>query len=477
MVAALSGRSGKTVITLGLIRLLTRRGLVVQPFKKGLDFIDPGWHRAAGGRVSRNLDSFLMTPEQILSIFSTASEGSDISIIEGAMGLFDGLDAAGSSSSAQIAKITQTPVILVLNPARMTRTAAALVLGCQQFDPEVHIAGVILNKVRGARHEKLIRECIESTCGIPVLGAIPTDERLIVPDRHLGLLSSEEAPAREQLLNNIADAIEEYVDIESFITMEPDRCENTLIRHSGLVPESNNMPFKIPGQARNDVFTQPDAPLSHVYGPLSGSKIAVIRDQAFCFYYEENLEALRQQGAELVFVNSLEDQALPKDIQALYIGGGFPEVFAAELEANKSFRADLKSRIEAGLRVHAEGGGLMYLGRTLHYQDKSYEMVGALQLDTAMQSERQAHGYAVIESTEPLPNLPVGTQFKGHAYHHFKIINASPDLPTAFKVLRGQGIDGKRDGFYYKGVLATTMHKNALATPSLLSTLTLSHPT
>jgi len=212
--------------------------------------------------------------------------------------------------------------------------------------------------------------------------------------------------------------------------------------------------------------------------PLSGScdnrtvlSIAVIRDPAFHFYYEENFEALRQQGAELVFVNSLKDEALPSDIQALYIGGGFPEVFAEQLEANKSFRADLLRRIEAGLPVYAEGGGLMYLGRTLQYQGKSFEMVGALELDTAMQKERQAHGYAVIESTGTLPWLPAGSIFKGHAYHHFKVINASPDLHTAFKVLRGQGVDGKHDGFYYKGVLATAMHTNALASPLWRDTL------
>jgi len=427
MIAALWGKSGKTVITLGLLRLLTRRGLVVQPFKKGLDFIDPDWHGVASGRVSRNLDSFVMEPERILGVLAGASEGCDFSLIEGAMGLFDGMDSKGSSSSAQIAKITQTPVVLVINPARMTRTAAALVLGCQQFDPEVRIAGVILNRVRGARHEKLMRECIESTCGVPVLGAIPVDARLDIPDRHLGLLSSEEVAARESLIDGIADVIAEHVDVDALL-----ECGSGTNLDRGAYKVSGFVSF--------------------------ATKIAVIRDSAFHFYYEDNLEALRQQGAELVFINSLEDQALPDDIQGLYIGGGFPEVFAAELEANKSFRADLLERIEAGLSVYAEGGGLMYLGRTLQFEGVTFDMVGALQLDTVMQDQRQAHGYAVMESIEELPWLPIGTVLKGHAYHHFKVINADPNLKLAFKVIRGQGVDGQHDGYHYKNLLATTMH-------------------
>ena len=493
MIAGLSGRSGKTVITLGLLRLLSRRGLVVQPFKKGPDFVDPGWHRVASGRVSRNLDSFLMTPEQILGVYAEATRDSDLSIIEGAMGLFDGMDLEGSTSSAQIAKITQTPVILVVETTRMTRTTAALVMGLMHFDPELRIAGVILNRVRSQRHEKLIRDSIESTCGLPVLGAIPVDSRLDIPDRHLGLLSSEEAAEREQIVDAIADVIAEHVDIGALLTLAGEHC--SVNSESGVGAESiTHTPLPMPcselsaaelaaSQLRQSSLPKalhkssaPEISILSVSASASESKlrgsglspaprIAVLRDAAFCFYYEENLEALRQQGAELVFIDSLVDTSLPEDIHALHIGGGFPEVFAAQLEANKELRSQLREIIEADLPVYAEGGGLMYLGRRLEFQGDSFEMVGALPLDTVMQQQRQSHGYLVVEATDASLWLEAGSILKGHAFHHFLVTNLDPSFSLTFKTTLGLGIIDKFDGLFYRNVLATSLHVNALASP------------
>lgn len=437
MTAALRGRSGKTVITLGLLRAFTRQGLVVQAYKKGPDFIDPGWHKAAGSRVSRNLDSFFMTPEQIRGVVHQTSEASNLSIIEGAMGLFDGMDLAGSSSSAEIAKITKTPVLLVIDTTRMTRTAAALVLGCQLFDPAVQIAGVILNRVRGKRHEALIRESIETTCTIPVVGAIPVDARLSIPDRHLGLVSSTESPSMEQgqLLDAIADTIEKYVDLDAVLT---------------LAQQAQPLEYAS-GKSSSTQTGHQDA---------SRPRIAVVRDKAFCFYYPENLEALEAAGAELVYCNSLEDASLPQAIHALYIGGGFPEVFARELEANGSFCASVKNLIEADLPVYAECGGLMYLGRSLEFEGAVTNMVGALPFDTVMQESRQAHGYSVLEATDGS-----GLGLTGHEFHHSKVVNLDPALKLLFANTRGTGIRDKQDGLCYKNVLATYTHVNAYASP------------
>lgn len=443
MTAALRGRSGKTVITLGLLRSFVRQGIVVQPFKKGPDFIDPGWHRAASSRISRNLDSFFMAPEHIRSVLLHASAGSDLSIIEGAMGLFDGMDLEGSSSSAEIAKITKTPVLLVVDTTRMTRTAAALVLGCQLFDRSVEIAGVILNRVRSIRHEELMREAIEATCDIPVVGALPVDAELTIPDRHLGLISDAEIRGKDELLDTLATVVESYVDTDAVLAL------------AHLAEPLNSRAASVPAFEASPQESGTPAP-----------KIAVIRDASFCFYYEENLQALRAHGAELLFINSLEDPGLPEGIDALYIGGGFPEEFASELEANAPFRASLLAQIENDLPVYAECGGLMYLGRTLVYQGQEHQMVGALPLDTEMQEKRQAHGYSVVEATETSPFFEPKTSLRGHEFHHSKAINLDSDISLTLTNVRGHGLLQAQDGISYKGVLALYTHVNAYASPA-----------
>ncbi len=470
------------MITLGLLRALTQRGLSVQPFKKGPDFIDPGWHRVACKRVSRNLDRFFMEPEQVRNVFLANAENSDISIIEGAMGLFDGMDTRGSSSSAEIAKITGTPVILVVDTTRMTRTTAALVLGCQLFDPDIRIVGVILNRVRGRRHEELIRETVESSCGIPVVGALPVDARLDIPSRHLGLLSSEQASVSEQWLDAVADVVAEHVNFDALLNLAQE-AKPLLEEECDLMEFSWNADTQSKtevtgeaaetGETRGAVETgghlQEAIPRETRREPDPKLLIAVVRDPAFCFYYEENLLALEKQGAELVFVNSLEDTALPDNVHALYLGGGFPEMFAARLQANKSFRKSVREQIEADLPVYAECGGLMYLGRSLGYEGSTYEMVGALEVDTAMQEQRQAHGYSVLKATGTQGHqtwFEPGTVLKGHEYHHSKVLDVDPLLTLGFMNKRGYGIDGKHDGICYKGVVAVYTHVNAIASPA-----------
>lgn len=446
VIGAPRGRSGKTTVTIGLLTaLVSGRKLTVQPFKKGPDFIDPGWLTRVTGRPCRNLDSFFMSRKVIRSSFVRYSQGADLAVVEGAMGLFDGVDLEGSGSTAEIAKAIQAPVILVVDATRMTRSVAALVNGFMHFDPDVRIAGVILNKVARSRHEQMLRKAVESYCGIPVLGVIPKGKALTIPDRHLGLIPAGERDELLRALEEIARAAQQCLDLDGLLAVA--RCAPSLaeeyVEHGS---ESAPVP-KCPPE-----------------GSAAVPVIGIVRDRAFSFYYPENLEALVEAGARLVYVDALQDPCLP-EVNALYIGGGFPEVFAAELEANEGFRESLRKRIEAGVPVYAECGGLMYLGRQLTWQGRTFKMCGALPFDVLMEEKPYGHGYEVVRVEQDNPFFTCGTLVKGHEFHHSRLVNVGEGLGYAFKVLRGWGIDGAKDGLVYKNVLAAYNHIHALAVP------------
>jgi len=448
IIAAPQGRTGKTTVTLGLLRAFRCRGLRVQPFKKGPDYIDPSWHTAAAGRASHNLDSYLMAPEQNCRTLADTAKDSDINIIEGAMGLFDGLDLSGSSSTAEIAKITRTPVILVLDPTRMTRSAAAIVMGCQHFDPGVSICGVILNKVDRLRHENMLREAIEHYCRIPVLGAIPKDSGLNIPDRHLGLVTRTEYEDADGLLDYLADIVSRHVDLD---------------RIYALASLAGPLPQLSPAPVASGPVSEPHSDLKEIITfPVN---IGVLRDKVFSFYYPENLTALINRSTRLIDINSLTDPALPADLAGLYIGGGFPEVFAPELEKNAGLRMSIRSAVESGLPVYAECGGLMYLGRSLKIDGASYEMVGSLPLDVVMEPKPQAHGYTCLQSLPDNPWFDEGLEIKGHEFHNSRIVNLDPAMRFGCGVQRGHGIDGVYDGLIYKKVFASYTHLHASGTP------------
>ncbi|HWQ43840.1 MAG TPA: cobyrinate a,c-diamide synthase [Desulfosporosinus sp.] len=443
VIGAPHGRSGKTTFTLGLLRAFARQGMAVQPFKKGPDYIDASWHTAAAGCTCRNLDSFFMRKQEICSsVFNQSSEKS-ITIIEGAMGLYDGLDMQGSSSTAEIAKITSSPVLLVIDATRMTRSIAAMVMGYQHFDPNVQIVGVVLNKVARARHEKMAREAIEEFCRIPVVGAIPKDVNLCIPDRHLGLVTKGEIAETDKLLNYFADVISANVDLPKILSLAQSAPE---------LPLYNN----------NSV---PDLTKYVVKSKTLTPKIGVIQDAAFSFYYPENLETLKQMGADVIPINSLLDSHLPGDLDGLYIGGGFPEVFAAELEENKTLRSDIRRSGEKGLPIYAECGGLMYLGRSIQSSSRNFEMVGLLPLDTQMESKPQGHGYTIMETNPDQLWFTEAMEIKGHEFHNSRIINLASDVKFGLKVKRGHGIDGQHDGICYKNVFAAYNHIHALGCP------------
>lgn len=441
MIAAPHGKSGKTVLTTGLLRALKDRGLSVQPFKKGPDYIDPGWHAVACGSRSRNLDSCFMDAPTMRRVLRDASVGADLALIEGAHGLFDGSDAAGTSSSAEVAKRTATPVVLVVDTTRMTRTTAAVVLGCMHLDPDVTLAGVILNRVHGPRHENTIRTSIERYCGVPVLGAVPKDERLLLPDRHLGLVSSVEVGTADSFVSGVADVLGEHIDFEALLAVASSA--------PALTCPSEPLFASLRIDARDKERV----------------KIAVVRDRAFNFYYEENLHALEAAGADLVFVDSMNDLGLPDDIDGFYVGGGFPEVFASQLQANVSFRTSVKRAIEAGVAGYAECGGLMYLTRTMHTDEGAFSMVGAFDAEVRMERNRQGHGYANVVARDEHPWFAAGTKVVGHEHHHSKVTVAKGECSFAFDNQRGRGIEDAKDGLCLNRTVAGYTHVNAIASP------------
>ncbi len=439
VITALRGGSGKTTMTLGLLAAWRQRGRDITPFKKGPDYIDPAWHALAAGRPCYNLDPFLMAREQICLTVAHHTATAAGALIEGNRGLYDGLDIAGTFSTAELAKILHAPVVLVVDCTMTTRTAAAMVLGCQKFDPDVDLRGVILNQIARPRHEGILRAAIEQYCGLPVLGALPRLKCAVFPERHMGLVPPPEHQAACLAVATARDIVEKYLDLDRLWEIA-----------QGAPP-------------------LPVASLqSSIPTPRPGQEVVlgIIRDAAFQFYYPENLEALVAAGARLVEINALQDSALP-EIDGLYIGGGFPETNAAALANNAAFRQSLKDAIEAGLPVYAECGGLMYLGSQIIVKEQSFPMVGAIPFAVLLEKKPQGHGYTVFTVDQPNPYFPVGTTIRGHEFHYSRVLPEDQEhLQLVFRLARGHGITGQRDGICYKNVLATYSHIHALGTPS-----------
>ncbi len=443
VLAALGGSSGKTTVSLGLVSAWRRSGKKVVPFKKGPDFIDAGWLAGAAAHSCFNLDPYLMDSDSILKSYLSQSINADAVVIEGNRGLYDGVDVEGAYSTAELAKLLSAPVILILNITKMTRTAAALVLGCQKMDPDVRIKGVILNRVGTGRQESLIRAAIEKYCGIPVVGAVPRLKGEFFPERHMGLIPAEEHPGVDASLEAAARVSEKYLDLESIWSISSD------IKPFGL--EVQSMP-----PAKQDA---------------AGLKVGIIRDSAFQFYYPENFTGFEARGAELVTVNAVTDRELPT-LDVLYIGGGFPETHAVALAQNRSFRESLKKAVEAGLPIYAECGGLMYLGRSLEMAGKTYPMSGVLPLEFELHKRPRGHGYTNIVVDTENPFFPVGTTLKGHEFHYSSVKGTIPgNITTAFKLKRGTGISNSRDGVIYKNIMAAYTHLHALASPQWVDAL------
>jgi cobyrinic acid a,c-diamide synthase len=437
VVSGLRGGSGKTVLSLSLVALLRKKGLKVIPFKKGPDYIDAGWLAKASGVPCYNLDLFMMTPEQALESFMTHSINSDAAVIEGNRGLFDGMDHKGTYSTAELAKLLKAPVVIIIDCTKATNTIAAMVLGCQKMDPDVQIGGVVLNRVATNRQESVIRKAVHERCHIPVLGAIPRLKKDPFPERHMGLTPFQEHMGIDESISAMEEIGAQYLDIEAIL--------------------------KIAGEAASLHVGAHKTPQQTPPRPLV--KIGVIRDSAFQFYYQENFEELEKRGAELIEVSPLREKKLP-DIDALYIGGGFPETHAIALAENVGFRDSLYKAVQDGLPVYAECGGLMYLGRNLVLEGRTYPMVGALPISFGLEKRPHAHGYTIVEVGRANPFFPPKSILKGHEFHYSKVLEIEEaGIHFAFNMQRGKGIVDNRDGICYKNVLAAYTHLHAIGSP------------
>lgn len=443
VVAGLSGDSGKTITSLSLLTALRSKQLTVSVFKKGPDYIDAAWLSWAAGTACRNLDTYMVGSDNVLGAFTAATSGdTDIAIIEGNRGLFDGKDSQGTHSTANLARLLKAPVVLIVNCTKITRTAAALVKGCQTFEPDVNLAGVILNQVAGERHRRVIIESIEQSCDLPVLGAIPRLHKgtALIPGRHLGLVTPAEFAEDLELKQRLLSIAEQYLNVDQLIE---------IARQAEPLPESK---FVTP-----TVFDKQ-------------ARIGFFQDSVFTFYYPENLEALEAAGAELVPVSSLDDSRLP-EIDGLYIGGGFPETHAERLSQNKSMLESVRQAAENDLPIYAECGGLIFLCRSLACNGQRYPMAGLFPIDLKMYRKPVGHGYTETTVERANPFFEVGAVIRGHEFHYSGPTESLSDQQGCLRVTVGVGLGNGRDGLLYKNCLACYTHIHAAGVPGWATAL------
>jgi cobyrinic acid a,c-diamide synthase len=443
---------------------LKRRGLKVAPFKVGPDFIDPGYHRLVCGRPSINLDGWICPEEFVREMFTYHAATADFAVIEGVMGLFDGISGmSDQGSTAHIARITGSPVILVVDARSQARSAAALVKGFVEFDPRILVAGVIFNNVASENHARVLRDALETGENeIKVLGCIPRDERLHIPSRHLGLLTVEENPLPGEFLDHLAEVIRNNVDL------------GVLWAIGKVQPTDQALPFDIGGQVcTSDSYGAKCADLTPKV------RIAVARDAAFCFVYEDNLRLLQEAGAELVTFSPLLDERLPENIRGIYLPGGYPELFADLLADNEIVKGGIRQAVEEGLPVYAECGGFIYLTRGVLGEDPLIcpvedelegavlqEFVGVYPVTTRMLLRRKALGYREVELTGDTILGPKGTIARGHEFH-YSMTGEMPSAVERLYAVRKSGHDLGPEGYRYKNCLASYIHLHFGSAPDL----------
>jgi cobyrinic acid a,c-diamide synthase len=452
VIAGTSSGVGKTTVVVGLLAALRRRGLRVQPFKVGPDYIDPSHHTAATGTPSRNLDSWMVPKDALVELFSRACRGADLAVIEGVMGLFDGFSGRDETgSTAEIAKLLDSPVLLVMDVRSMARSAAAMALGYSRFDPDLKVAGFVLNNVGGEKHYRMVREAIEGSGIGRVFGYLPRDPELDIPERHLGLIPTPEQPLSEEHLEKLANLIETHVDVDGLLRAATGRGgEGENGRKEPLTPSP---PHPV---SPSSLFPAVPVPRRAV--------IAVARDEAFNFYYQDNLDLLEAHGAELVYFSPLHDTALPKGAGALYLGGGFPEMHADVLARNRSMLESIRLVVNEGLPVYGECGGLMYLSEGIVDEaGTKHPLVGAVPGWCSMEGKRLHLGYVEVRSAVDTPLGPAGLVARGHEFHYCNWDGLDPSR-GAYRVLN----QGERaEGFSLDNVLASFVHVHFAANSTL----------
>jgi len=434
LIAGTQSGVGKTTLTMGLIAALARRGLRVQPFKVGPDYIDPTYHTLAAGRACRNFDTWMVPPKQAVAMYRRAAQDADAVVIEGVMGLFDGASyTEETGSSAEIAKLVGAPVLLVLDVGKMARSAGALAAGYRQFDPRLNIAGFIANRCGSERHFQGVKAAIETATGVPVVGWLPKDTDLHIPERHLGLIPTDERGELTDFIAHAATLFERYFDVEKILAL------------MGKV------------SVNADELSGTEPQIAKCQSPVT---IAVARDAAFSFYYEDNLDLLRAAGAEIVFFSPLTDPHLPPHTTGIYLGGGFPELYAAQLAQNTSLLADLQRVRALGMPIYAECGGFMYLtGTLLELHGDAHRLAGLIPGFTRMQPKLAGLGYRLVEGTAENFLLPAGAAARGHEFH-WSTWDVTPTKVSPAWIVRSRRNPAQSSpaGYAHRNLVASYLH-------------------
>ncbi len=427
-ISAAKKSSGKTSISIGICAALKEKGFKVQTFKKGPDYIDPLWLSQASGQPCFNLDFHTMSPEEILATFVTKTSCSNFNLIEGNKGLFDGIDVEGKFSNAELSAQLKTPVVLVLDTEGMTRGIAPLLLGHLNFDKQIKITGIILNKVGGIRHEKKLRAAIEYYTDVKIFGAVQRNRNIIIDERHLGLVPSNEMRESTKLINSICQQISSEVDLDLLINLHK----------PSVITEKKDISFK------------------NSKTSLKKIRIGYAKDSAFGFYYASDLMALESAGAEIIPFSPITDKILP-NVDGIFIGGGFPETNLEKLEGNQKIGRQIKAFIENGGPSYAECGGLMYLCRKITWNKQQSEMLGIIPADIVMHDHPKGRGYVLLNELDNHP-WPSGAEIPGHEFHYSTMENLDKNVKFAYKVERGFGVDGNNDGVLVNNLLASYSH-------------------
>jgi cobyrinic acid a,c-diamide synthase len=437
LVSGAASGVGKTTVALAIMAGLRRRGLVVQPFKCGPDFLDTGHHTRICGRKARNLDTWMLSEEANRCVLQNAACGADVVVAEGMMGLFDGKSGnTETGSTAEIAKLLKLPVVLVVDAAKTSRSIAAVVLGFEMFDPELRLAGVILNRVATERHYEMLRAAIETSCKTRILGWLPRDPAIAIPERHLGLQGAAEAAVEDDAaIDTLAGLAEKYFDLDSLLNLQ---CELDLTQ---TAKESLPLGERV--------------------------RIGVPSDHAFSFYYEDNLDLLREQGAEIVRFSPLRDRSLPASLDALYLGGGYPELHAERLSSNRQMIENVHAFAASGRPIYAECGGMIYLSESLKTTDGvTYAMAGVLPLSIQMTAKLVRFGYVTVEFTEDCLLGLKGTTVRGHSFHYSSIVSRG-DIATSYRLQYSMSGKEELEGFRQGNVLASYVHLHLRANPRI----------
>jgi len=442
VIAGTHSGCGKTTVSLGLMAALKRRGLRVAPFKVGPDFIDPGHHARITGRTSRNLDGWMLARAYNLEAFRKSCADAELAVVEGVMGLYDGSDGkTENGSTAQMAKWLGLPVLLVVDARSMARSAAALVQGFENFDPTLRFAGVVFNRLGSPRHLDYLREAVEGAVRMPCLGGLLREDAIAMPERHLGLVTREELPWDEAAVGRLADCIEAAIHVDKLLTDLPE------IAVRAAVPV---------GPAR----------------PAGAVRIGVARDPAFCFYYPDNLELLEGSGAQLLFFSPIQDACAPPDLDGIYIGGGYPELFAERLAANESMRRQIRTHSLAGMPIYAECGGFMYLCSELQdQQGRSFPMVGGFPFKTRMLPRLKALGYREVRLARTTILGTGGAVIRGHEFHYSEMLAPPSGTDAVYRIAGRDGIQSAPEGHLARRTLGSYIHLHFGSAPQAAEAL------